>query len=588
MAPATTRNDTRRLRPRRRGPWRLLRANLYDIGLLLRESRLALAGFVIVVLLGSLYLRQQYHLRYPEALYQTLQLLIFQSTHSLPQDIPGELIFFLLPLLGLVLIVQSTLNFGRRVLDKGSRREAWQVALASTYRDHVVLCGLGRVGLRTLTRLLESGYNIVAIERDFTSRFVARALELHIPVIQGDARDISVLRQAGLRRARAVIAAINGDLLNIEIALAARAERPGIPVVLRAFSEELDRNLERIFGAYSTFSSSSLAAPTFAAAAISRAIAYAFPLGGQLIGMTQFAVAPGSALAGATRADLETTQGVRVLERALRAADTLPLRPGDQLTLLGPLVALESARLRNVPPGSDDAALPLQHPTAAFDRVIICGLGKVGYRVVQRLHSLEPRPRIVVVHHDDGAGSFVDRITPLADVELVQGDASDPDILRRAGIDHAYAVAAVTADDLVNLQIGLAARRIRDDVHLVVRVFSDALAEELNSVFEIHTTYSTSSLSSATLAAAAVLGKVSRAFAIGGRLYARDEVVARTGDGLCGRTLAAIRADRDALVLGIQRKDVPLLLPPLSESVQPGDTLTVVAPLETLARLRAG
>ncbi|HEY7832476.1 MAG TPA: NAD-binding protein [Ktedonobacterales bacterium] len=588
MDQATPHSGGGRLQPRRRGPWRLVRANLYDFGLLLREARLALVGFVVVVLLGSLYLSQHFRLRFLDALYQALQLLIFQTSHPLPSDVAGELVFFLLPLLGLALIVQSVLNFGRRLLDKGSRREAWQVALASTYRDHIILCGLGRVGLRVLTRLLEAGYDVIAIERDFGSRFVARALELHVPVIQGDAREVGALRQAGLRRARAVIAAINGDLLNIEIALTVRGERPGARVILRAFSEELDRNLERVFGAYSTFSSSSLAAPTFAAAAVSRAIAYAFPLGSQLVGMTQLVVERGSALEGTALADLEAGQGVRVLERLPRAEGGQALRAGDHLTLLGPLAALEAARLRNLPPGSDPAALPAQHPTAAFDRVIICGLGKVGYRVAQRLHALEPRPRIVVVHQDDPGASFVEQIAPLDGVELVRGDARDPAVLRRAGIEHAYAVAAVTSDDLVNLQISLAARRLREEVHVVVRVFSDALAEELNSVFEIHTTYSTSNLASATLAAAAVVGRVSRAFATGGHLYARDEVVARAGDGLCGKTLGAVRAARGVLVLGIQRKEQTLVLPALDEVAQPGDALTVVAPLAALAKLRGG
>ena len=63
-----------------------------------------------------------------------------QSDLAFPRgDLLGELIFFLTPLLGLALIFQSVLNFGRLLLDKGSRREAWQVALASTYRNHVHL-----------------------------------------------------------------------------------------------------------------------------------------------------------------------------------------------------------------------------------------------------------------------------------------------------------------------------------------------------------------------------------------------------------------------------------------------------------------
>jgi hypothetical protein len=101
----------------------------------------------------------------PEALYETLTLMTLQSDLAYPRgDLLGELIFFLTPLLGLALIFQSVLNFGRLLLDKGSRREAWQVALASTYRDHVIVCGLGRVGLRIVTQLHAAGYEAVVIE----------------------------------------------------------------------------------------------------------------------------------------------------------------------------------------------------------------------------------------------------------------------------------------------------------------------------------------------------------------------------------------------------------------------------------------
>lgn len=578
--PTTTpaRQATRTPRPlerRRYGPGRLLRANLYDLGLLLRESRVALSGFAVVLLLGVLYLHQRFGLGFARALYETLQMLIFQNSRPLPGDLLGALLFFLLPLLGLVLIVQSVLTFGRRLLDKGSRGEAWQVALASTYREQVILCGLGRVGLRVLTRLLEAGYDVVVVERDWRSRFVARALALRVPVIAGDAREATVLRQAGIARARALVAGINGDLLNIEIALAARTVRPELRVILRAFSEELDRNLERVFGPESTYSASALAAPTFAAAAVSRNVAYALPVGAAVLGISQVTLRKpdGGPLADS---ELEERHAVRVLHR----------QPDGQVTLLGTLAALEAVRREVADLGA--APLPLQHPTAEYDRVLVCGLGKVGYRVAQRLHAMKPRPRIVVIHREDDTESLAHHLIPLEGIETVVGDARDPAVLRRAGLEHAYAVAAVTADDLVNLQVALAARQVHPAVHVVVRVFSDALAEELNSVFEIHTTYSTSNLASGTLAAAAVLGGVRHAFAMRGSLFAADDLTLRVGDGLSGRTVADLRAAHGALGVELRRKGAPeaILLPPLDTPLAAGDTLTVVAPLEALGRLR--
>ena len=87
-----------------------------------------------------------------------ITLLLTIGSLPLPTSLLGTLLFFLIPLLGLALIFQSVLNFGRLLLDKSSRREAWQVALAATYRDHIIVCGLGRVSLRVVIQLLESGY----------------------------------------------------------------------------------------------------------------------------------------------------------------------------------------------------------------------------------------------------------------------------------------------------------------------------------------------------------------------------------------------------------------------------------------------
>jgi Trk K+ transport system NAD-binding subunit len=576
--------------------WRLIRANFYDFGLLLRESWVALSGFALLTLIGTLYLHygSPYQIGFAPALYETLKLLTLQSGLELPADPLGLALFFLIPLLGLALIFQSVLNFGRLLLDKGSRREIWQVALASTYRNHVVVCGLGRVSLRVLMQLRETGYEAVVVERDWGSEFVERALNLKIPVVLGDAREPATLRQAGIAQAHAVVAGVDDDLMNIEIALSVRTIRPNLRVILRVFNEELDRNLERSFGPHTAFSASALAAPTYAAAAVSRAIDYVLPVGETLLGVTQLVVQPNSRLAGSARA-IENADGVRVLDRQSAAGQRPrrdpppPLERGDRLTILGPLATLERLRIRNVRASS----VPPQHPTEQLDAVIICGLGKVGYRVIHQLHRLQPRPRIIVIRLSAANDDFARRIALLSSVTTVIGDARDVNILRQASIDSAYAVAALTGDDGLNLQVGLAARRERPDIHLVLRVFSDTLAEKLEDLFGIRTAYSTSGLAAPTLAAAAVLGDVSQAFKAGQQLFSTDQVVVCAGDQLAGQSIAAIRARYQTLVIELRRgvagadRGPPLPLPPLDMVLAPGDEVTLLAPLEALARMRA-
>jgi len=582
-----------RLRRQRHSLWRLVRANLYDLLLLVRESSLVLIGFAVVVLIGTLYFRFLAHLPLGRALYEAVKLLLFASSQGLPSDLLGQTLFFLIPLLGLALLAQGVLNFGRLIFDKSTRREAWQVALASTYRRHVIVCGLGHVGLRVVTHLLEAGYEVVVIERDWNSKFVPRALTLKAPVVLGDAREAQSLHQAGLKRARAVVASVNNDLLNIEIALAARAQHPGIHTILRAFNEELDRNLRRSFGPNAAFSPSVLAAPTLAAAAVSHRIDYVLTLEGStdLLGVRRFTLQPAHQLSGPVW-KLEEHEGVRVLayqDAAGRSIMDLVGRElviGTQLTLLGPLAALEAFRLKNNAIPVDPDLVVAHHPEWLLDRVIICGLGKVGYRVVQRLYGLDPRPQITIIHLAAAGHSFSQQISHLPGITTVIGDARDEALLHQAGIDRATTIAAITADDLVNLQIALAARRARPDVHLVLRVFSDTLAEKLADLFQISTTYSTSELAGSTLAASAILSGVGQAFFVGNRLFATDQRTAHADDRLSGASIQTIRAHEHALVIALRRDGLALTLPPLETIIVPGDRLTLLAPLDVLTRLR--
>lgn len=572
---------------------RLLRANLYDLLLLLRESWIVLIGFGLLTLTGTAYIRLTYHLPIVVALYETLKLLTLQSGLDLPSESLGQVIFFLIPLFGLALIFQSVLNFGRLLFDKGARREAWQVALASTYRDHVIVCGLGRVSLRVVTQLLDTGNEVVIIERTWESEFVARVLNLKVPVVLGDAREAATLHQAGLLQSRALVAGTGDDLLNVEIALTARAERPTQRAILRVFNEALDRNLERVFGVNSAFSTSALAAPTFAAAAISREIDHVLPIGDHLLGITRLVIQSESQLSGLVSA-IERAHDIRVLQHQDGKGQIVAprlmrhLASGDEVTLLGSISALESLRRKNLhrDAPAERSGAPIAHPTAEFNTVIICGLGKVGYRVVRQLCQIEPHPRIVVVRLHETRSDFSHQISNLEGVTTVLGDARDPMLLRAAGIASAYSVAALTADDLLNVQIGLAARHERPDIHVVLRVFSDVLAEKLADMFGIRTIYSTSGIAAPTLAAAALLGDSGHAFVVGGRLFATIALIAVSDDIFVGRTIAAIRNRYDVLVIGITRGGLAHTPPSLDSTIAAGDELTLLAPVDTLQQVR--
>lgn len=580
-----------RLRKRRRSypAWRLVRANARDIFLLARQAWTAL--FLLALLLGSSALYLQWLAGsddFVEALYATMLLLVFEGGVAFPDDPLGRLIFFAVPLFGLVFLLQSLVDFTRLVFNKDARREGWQISLASTFSDHTVVCGIGRVGYRVVLQLLDAGYELVAVDIDPASEFAETVRRLKVPLVVGDARDPDVLRSAGLRRASGLIAAIDDDMKNIEIALTARRSRQTLPTVMRIFHRALDVSLERRFGRNSAFSSSALAAPTFAAASVSRQIVHALRFPDALLGVSELAVAEESLGSGVVGAFEERYQ-VRVIR--VRAADGrersrsifAKLNAGDVVLLLGSLDALERVRIDHAARAKHGVLehLPVQRPTPQFDTVIICGLGKVGSAVLQLLLGITPCPRLVVICTPQTPPETTEALEARG-VQVVRGDAREPAMLKLAGIERAYAVAALFGDDLINLQIGLAARELRPDLHLVLRVFSDVLAERLGALFGINTAYSTSALAAPTLAAAAVLPRVDYAFDVGERLFALETL--RPGLAL---TVSELREQADVLVVAVQRNGVRDILPAHTLPLEPDDELILLGDLRTLSRLRS-
>ena len=101
-------------------------------------------------------------------------------------------------------------------------------------RHHVVISGLGQVGLRVGQLLRELQVPCVVVERVAQAANLPHARSSGLPVVIGDAADLAVLEQVGLRRARALAALGSDDLDNVAVVISALALSPGVQTVLRA------------------------------------------------------------------------------------------------------------------------------------------------------------------------------------------------------------------------------------------------------------------------------------------------------------------------------------------------------------------
>lgn len=111
-------------------------------------------------------------------------------------------------------------------------------ARAVPRRGHVIVVGLGQVGIRLCLEVQRLGVGVVAVERDAGAECVPLAKSLGIPVIFGRGGDRFLLQKLALPRARALVAVSSDAMENIAVAAAARAIAPEQRIVLRSSGHE--------------------------------------------------------------------------------------------------------------------------------------------------------------------------------------------------------------------------------------------------------------------------------------------------------------------------------------------------------------
>jgi hypothetical protein len=133
-------------------------------------------------------------------------------------------------------------------------------------RDHVILCGLGRLGYFVGEELLKRGERVLVIEREEGSTAIEHFRRLGADVYIGDARLPRVLQDVGIMRAKALYSVIDSDFVNLEIGLNARSFDPRLRLVLRIFDESMSRRIKENLDIHLTFSMSAIADEAFVAA----------------------------------------------------------------------------------------------------------------------------------------------------------------------------------------------------------------------------------------------------------------------------------------------------------------------------------
>jgi voltage-gated potassium channel len=210
--------------------------------------------------------------------------------------------------------------------------------------------------------------------------------------------------------------------------------------------------------------------------------------------------------------------------------------------------------------------------------VVVCGLGQVGFRIVQELRELGED--VACVEHD-GRDSFLDEVQAMG-VPVHLGDARRDDVLRAAGIERARVVICATGDDLANLEVALDVKRISPGTRVLMRMFDQRLAAKVGGVLDLDQSFSTSALAAPLVALQATQPEVLSAYRVGTAV--RVTAALPVGGVAAGLTVARLEADCGCRV--VARNDSTAGLGAV-ERLSAGDRLVVDVPVSGLPALRA-
>lgn len=323
----------------------MVRAVLRDTRALLREFRLPISLFAVVTLgggwlYGELHVIAGYErIPYYDLPYIMTAFMVLESPLDLPKE-PYLIIFwYLMPPIAVFIFGRGAADFVRLFFNRSERRDAWEEAVASTYRDHIIVLGVGHVGQGVVKALVELGFDVVVVDKSLTPELDDKLSELGVPAIIGDGRELSVLEKAGLRTADAFIACTSNDHLNLEVILRVRDTNPNIRIVARMWDDQFAKQIKQFLGVSAVISSAKLAAPTFAGSAIGIEITQTLTVQGQEFSMIRLTITEGSFLDGRTIGELQKTQSIDIVLHGVNGNVTVRpesgavVRHGDTLVL---------------------------------------------------------------------------------------------------------------------------------------------------------------------------------------------------------------------------------------------------------------
>ncbi len=308
----------------------------------------------------------------------------------------------------------------------------------------ITVIGAGEVGFHLADILSREDHRVSVIDTDpVKSRRIMESLD--VQVVLGDGTDADVLNRGGVSRADLVVVVTDDDKANMLTAVLAKslgAKR----IILRLHDlDRLDQYhffYKQALGFDVVLSTEEFAADEIVSTVREHHALEVESFAGGRIQTRRYRLDSGSKLAGLSLAELDLPTGVLIGAVSRGEQLSIPkgdyiLAEGEQIWVIGKSHALDAFELANGAP-------PLRRRS-----VVIMGAGGIGRAVVRRLQQIQGLAIRVIECDTVRAKAFAAEFP--SDVIVLEGDASDLDLLHEERIGEANIFIATSGDDEQNM-----------------------------------------------------------------------------------------------------------------------------------------
>jgi voltage-gated potassium channel len=315
------------------------------------------SGILLIIAGGTLGFMWIEHYPAFDAFYMTLITVTtvgYAEVH--PLSFHGRIFNSFLIFFGVIMLLLSVGGMTQVIIELeltqyfGKRRTRKMI---NELKDHIIVCGFGRVGRGAARELQRAGVPFLIVDK--SEDRVEWAMRDGMLGVLADATDDETLKQAGVLRAKGLIATLQSDADNLFMILSAKALKPTLQVSARIASEQSEKKM-RLAGADHVFAPYDMTGNRMAQVMLKphvfQFIDFTTKAMGLDVGIEQFNVPVSSGYASKSLIESQLRRGVGVIVLAIRKAGgemqfnpppEAEIEAGDFLIVMG-----ESANLRRL------------------------------------------------------------------------------------------------------------------------------------------------------------------------------------------------------------------------------------------------